>query len=159
MGAYAPASTKSGPACRFDQLSSARASVVHRRNEVGFLSARAIIAKPLVRKPYTRDPTSSRQARMLPYCVAASASRAQATPLVRRQNLISKSHSRALPRRFNSRSPVQPTVFWTALVRHIMMATPLSAHRTPALKTGETPVPLFDRSALNFGQSPCAVCL
>jgi hypothetical protein len=29
------------PACRFDQLSSARASVVHRRNEGGFLPARA----------------------------------------------------------------------------------------------------------------------
>ena len=32
---------KSGPACRFDQLRSARALVVHRRNEVGFLPARA----------------------------------------------------------------------------------------------------------------------
>jgi hypothetical protein len=29
------------PACTFDQLSSARALVVHRRNEVGFLPARA----------------------------------------------------------------------------------------------------------------------
>ena len=47
--------------------------------------------------------------RMLRCCVAASAGRAQATPIVRRQDLISKSHSRALPRRFNSRSPVQPT--------------------------------------------------
>jgi hypothetical protein len=47
---------------------------------------------------------------LLLYCVAASAPRAQATPLVRRQNLISESHSRALPRRFNSRSPAQPTV-------------------------------------------------
>jgi hypothetical protein len=45
---------------------------------------------------------------MLLYYVAALAGRA--TPLARRQNLISKSHSRALPRRFNSRSPVQPTV-------------------------------------------------
>jgi len=43
------------PACRFDQLSSARASVVHRRNEFGFLPARAIIAKPLLREAYTRD--------------------------------------------------------------------------------------------------------
>jgi hypothetical protein len=47
---------------------------------------------------------------MILYCAAASAGRAQATPLVRRQNLISESHSRALPRRFNSRSPTQPTV-------------------------------------------------
>jgi len=47
---------------------------------------------------------------MLLYCVAASAARAQATSLVRRQNLISKSHSRALPRRFNSRSPIQLTI-------------------------------------------------
>ena len=35
------ASAKSGPACRFDPLSSARASAAHRRNEVGFLLARA----------------------------------------------------------------------------------------------------------------------
>ena len=47
---------------------------------------------------------------MLLYYVAASAGHAQATPLVRRQNLISKSHPRALARRFNSRSPVQSTV-------------------------------------------------
>jgi hypothetical protein len=47
---------------------------------------------------------------LLLYCVAALTGRAQATPLVRRQNLLSKSHSKALPRRFNSRSPVQPTV-------------------------------------------------
>ena len=58
-GAYAAcleeALAKSRPACRFDRLSSARALVVHWRNEVGFLPARAIIAKPLLRKVYTRD--------------------------------------------------------------------------------------------------------
>jgi len=47
---------------------------------------------------------------MLLYCIAAPARRAQATSLVRRQNLISKSHSRTLARPFNSRSPVQQTV-------------------------------------------------
>jgi hypothetical protein len=46
---------------------------------------------------------------MLRYSVAASAGRAQA-PSFRRQNLVSKSYSRALLRRFNSRSPAQPTV-------------------------------------------------
>ena len=29
--------------------------MVHRRNELGFLPARAIIARPLLRKAYTRD--------------------------------------------------------------------------------------------------------
>jgi len=29
--------------------------VVHRRNEVGFLPARAIMVKPLLREAYTRD--------------------------------------------------------------------------------------------------------
>ena len=38
---------------------------------------------------------------MLLYCLTASTGRAQATPLVSRQNLISKSHSRAPPKRFN----------------------------------------------------------
>jgi len=47
---------------------------------------------------------------MLLYCIAAPAGRAQATSLVRRQNLISKSHSGTLARPFNSRSPVQQTV-------------------------------------------------
>ena len=47
---------------------------------------------------------------MLLYYVAAAAGRAQATLLVRRQNLISKGHSGALARRFNSRPPAQPTV-------------------------------------------------
>jgi len=47
---------------------------------------------------------------MLLYCIAAPARRAQATSLVRRQNLISKSHSGTLARPFNSRSPVQQTV-------------------------------------------------
>jgi hypothetical protein len=41
------------PACTFDQLSPARALVVHRRNEVSFLLARA--GQPPLRKPYTRD--------------------------------------------------------------------------------------------------------
>jgi len=47
---------------------------------------------------------------MLLYCIAAPAGRAQATSFARRQNLISKSHSRTLARPFNSRSPVQQTV-------------------------------------------------
>jgi len=37
------------PACRFDQSSSARASVVHRRNEVGLLPAQAMQASSLHR--------------------------------------------------------------------------------------------------------------
>jgi hypothetical protein len=54
------------PACRFEQLSSARAN------------------QSLYFERLTRE------TRMLLYCVAASAGRAQATPLIRRQNLISK---------------------------------------------------------------------
>ena len=65
-----------------------------------FPLARAIIAKPLLRKAYTRDAYA-------PLLYRGTDWRAQATSLARRQNLISKSHSRALPRRFNSRPPVQ----------------------------------------------------
>ena len=75
------------PACRFDQLSSARASVVHRRNEVGFLPARASqssTSEALHARGTFAEPSST-QARMLLYCVPASAGRAQATPLIRRK--------------------------------------------------------------------------
>ena len=84
------------PACRFDQLSCVRAGQASTSED---LHARGTFAEP-----------SSTQARRLLYCVAASAGGAQTTPHVRRQNLISKGHSRALPRRFNSRSSAQPTV-------------------------------------------------
>ena len=70
-GAYAAcldeASAKSGPACRFDQLSSARASVAHRRNEVDSLPARASKAstsEALHARGNFSEP-SSPQARML----------------------------------------------------------------------------------------------
>jgi len=91
------ASTKSGPACRFDQLSSARASVVHRRNEFCFLPAQAIIGKPLLRKAYTRDAYAPLLCRGVSWACAGA--------LIR--TLISKSHSKVLPRRFDSRPPVQ----------------------------------------------------
>ena len=87
------------PACRFDQLSSARASVVHRRNELGFLPARAIIAS-------TSEGLHARRV------CSVTLSRHQLgvrRHLIRRQNLIFKNHSGALPRRFNGRSPVQLT--------------------------------------------------
>jgi hypothetical protein len=87
------------PACRFDQLSSARASVVDRRNEVGLLPLE--LAKPLLRKAYARDA----YARLL--CCGINSACAGHT-LLRRPNLISKSYSRALPRRFSSGSHVQP---------------------------------------------------
>jgi hypothetical protein len=89
------------PACRFDQLSSARALVVHRRNVVGFLLARA--SQPLLRKPYRRDAYAPLLRRGISWACARHT-------LVRRENLISESHSRALPRCFNSRSPVQSTI-------------------------------------------------
>jgi len=88
------------PACRFDRLSSARASVLHRRNEVGFLPARASQAptsEGLHARGTFAEPSST-QARMLLYRIAAPAGRAQAISLVRRQNLISKNHSRTLAR-------------------------------------------------------------
>jgi hypothetical protein len=85
--------------------------VVHRRNEVGFLPAQANQASTSEASHARPDfaKASSGRPRMLLYCVATSAGHPRAT-LVRRQNLISKSHSRALSRRLNSRSPVQPTV-------------------------------------------------
>ena len=66
------------------------------------------LANPLLRKAYTRDAYA-------PYCVAAF-SWVCAGPLVRKHNLISKSHSRALVSRFNSKSPVQPTVILESTV-------------------------------------------
>jgi hypothetical protein len=82
------------PACSFDQSSSARASMVLRWNEVGLLPVRA-------NKAFTSE---ALHARHLLYYVAASAGRAQATQLVCRQNLISKSAGLAAHHRFQSNS-------------------------------------------------------
>jgi hypothetical protein len=111
------------PACRFDQLSSARASVARRRNEVGPLELASLYFGSL-----------TRETRMLLYCVAASAG-AQATSFLRRQNLISKSHSRALARRFKSRSPVQSTVILDS-TGGINEATKLQAIWSPEVGRG-----------------------
>jgi hypothetical protein len=70
-------------------------------NDIGG-STRAIMAKPLLRKAYTRDAYAPLLCRGISWACAGA--------VIRRQNLISKSHSRALPRRFNSRSPVKQTV-------------------------------------------------
>ena len=83
---------QSGPACRFEQLSSGRGSAVQRRNEVGLLRApasQASSSEGLHARGTFAEPSSTR-ARMLRYCVAASAGRAEATP--------------------SPRSPVQPKV-------------------------------------------------
>ena len=74
----------------------------------------------------------TRETRMLLYCIAAPAGRAQATSLVRRQNLISKSHSRTLARRFNSRSPVQPAVILESTDWHERLG--VREHTRPACR-------------------------
>ena len=58
------------------------------------------LAKPLLRKAYTRDAYAPLLCRGISW--------ARAGTLIR--TLISKSHSRALPGRFNSRSPIQLTI-------------------------------------------------
>jgi hypothetical protein len=70
------------PACKFDLLSSARALVVRRRNEVGFLPARASQASTFGRL--------TRETRMLLCCVAASAGRARSHPSSAQNLVLSK---------------------------------------------------------------------
>ena len=81
------------PACRFDQLSSAQASAVHRRNEVGFLPARASQAS-------SSEGLHARRVCSSTYCVAASARRAQATPSSADRTLS----PRAIPERWQGPS-------------------------------------------------------
>jgi len=59
----------------------------------------------------------TRETRMLLYYVAASAERTQATPLVRRQNLISKKPFQSATKAVQQQITAQPMVFWTALVK------------------------------------------
>ena len=61
------------------------------------------LADPLLRKGYTRDAYAPLLCRGINLACAGRTPRP-------RKNLIFKSHSRALSRRFNSRSPAQPTV-------------------------------------------------
>ena len=90
--------------CRFDQLNSARASVVHRRNEVGFLPARGskVSTPEALHARGTFAEPSSTQARMLLYYVPVSAGRAQTTPL----SADSTSPPKAIPERRRGASPL-----------------------------------------------------